>query len=270
MESSLEQCHSSNHQAKTLAKAGRLKVRWHTRLDVAPAAIPDGVDLADKIEGMLLGLAIGDSLGNTSESRSPADRARDLGWIDGYLPNRHAGGRRVGLPSDDTQMAFCTIEHLLATGRLEPQLLGEAFATRPIYGIGSSVRSFLAQFKTGLPWDRCGAPSSGNGALMRIAPILLPHLSAPSVDLWGDTLLAAHLTHDDELSNISCVAMVDMLWQLIGMSAAPAGTWWIDRWLEAGDDLGNGAIYKARNGHPPGFKGALSDQEGVGGWSAQG
>ena len=33
----------------------------------------------DRIEGMLLGLAIGDALGNTSESQTPADRFRRHG-----------------------------------------------------------------------------------------------------------------------------------------------------------------------------------------------
>ncbi len=51
---------------------------------------------------MLLGLAIGDALGNTSESQAPAERRARYGEIRDYLPNGYAEGRRVGLPSDDT------------------------------------------------------------------------------------------------------------------------------------------------------------------------
>jgi hypothetical protein len=53
-----------------------------------------GAVLWERIEGILLGLAIGDSLGNTTEGQLPGVRQP----IRGYLPNRYAGGRRVGLP----------------------------------------------------------------------------------------------------------------------------------------------------------------------------
>ena len=57
-------------EARALAKSGVLQVRWHDRLAAMPAPMPVQVDVCDKVEGMLLGLAIGDSLGNTSESVS--------------------------------------------------------------------------------------------------------------------------------------------------------------------------------------------------------
>ena len=260
---SLNRSHSSPYfEARSLAVNGTLKVRWHDRLGVAPSAFPTDIDLADKVEGMLLGLAIGDSLGNTSESMNPIDRANAHGWISDYLPNRIALGRRVGLPSDDTQLAFWTVEQLTRDERLEPQLLGNAFCRHRIYGLGSAMREFLGQFKAGTPWNCSGSASAGNGALMRIAPVLLPYLRRSNYDLWADTLLAAHLTHNDELSNTSCVAMVHMLWQLIGMTEAPTRRWWIEQWLAVIDDLsldGSGSVYTSRNGHPPNFKGSAAE-----------
>ena len=250
---------SAHVMARSLHDSGGLKVRWHPRLDLAPAALPGAVDLADKVEGMMLGLAIGDALGNTSESINPGDRRRRHGWIDAYLPNRHAGGRAVGLPSDDTQLAFWTVEHLNQHGRLDPQLLGEVFCDRQIFGMGQTMRGFVDNFRGGLPWHCSGDASAGNGALMRIAPVLLPHLTRPSPDLWADTLMAAHLTHDDTLSNASCLAMVDMLWRLIGLSAAPDAQWWVAHWLAALDEVGLDTRYAARNGHPPGFEGTAAD-----------
>ena len=80
---------------------------------------------------MLLGLAIGDALGNTSESLTAAQRAEaQYGEIRDYLPNRHAAGRRVGLPSDDSQLAFWTLESLLERGELDPDDLSARFASR--------------------------------------------------------------------------------------------------------------------------------------------
>jgi len=216
------------------------------------------VDVCDKVEGMLLGLAIGDSLGNTSESLLPQQRKDRFGCINSYLPNRYAAGQRIGLPSDDTQMAFWTLEQLLANGYLEPQYLGLAFSRRQIFGIGKSVREFLRKFKSGTPWMHSGAPSAGNGALMRIAPVLIPYLKNPSCNLWSDTLLAAHLTHDDALSNVSCVAFVDLLWKLMAMRDIPEPAWWLNTFIETCECLEPNQIYQPRVGHPVGFSGTLS------------
>ena len=130
----------------------------------------------DRLRGMLLGLAIGDALGNTSESLSPAERVAQYAEIRDYLPNRHASGSRVGLPSDDSQLAFWTLESLLERGELDPDDLAARFAAREIFGLGKSVRQFLDNRAQGItPWYRCSAESAGNGALMRIAPVVLLH-----------------------------------------------------------------------------------------------
>jgi hypothetical protein len=81
---------------------------------------------------MLLGLATGDSLGNTTEGQLPDSRHP----ICEYAPNRYAGGRAVGLPSDDTQLAFWTLEHLLEHDRIVPERLLATFAERRIFGVG--------------------------------------------------------------------------------------------------------------------------------------
>ena len=47
----------------------------------------------DRYLGCLLGLAIGDALGNTTESILPGPRRQRYGEIRGYLPNLHADGR---------------------------------------------------------------------------------------------------------------------------------------------------------------------------------
>lgn len=249
-------------QARARADSGRLKVHWDPLLDAAPRSLPPGIDLADKVEGMMLGLAVGDALGNTSESLNPAERMKYLGWISGYLPNRHANDRKVGLASDDTQMSFWALEQMLADGGLDPVRLGQMFCQRQIYGIGGTVKEFRCNWESGRPWSECGVPSAGNGALMRIAPVLLPHLCTPSANLWGDTLIAAHLTHDDLLSNASCVAFVQMLWQLLGMQAPPDKRWWIDTWLATSEPLTAGrpdGSFRARARHPPNFNGSMAE-----------
>ena len=247
---------------RALVARGVIPLHWHARLDEGPAAVvAPGVDLADKAEGMMLGLAIGDALGNPSESQNPRDRRRRHGWIDGYLPHRHAHGRPVGLPSDDSQLAFWTLEHLLDSDRFDPQALGTLLASRrhDIFGRGQATAEALDRLANGATWSASGSRNAGNGALMRIAAMALPHWRQPRAGLWAETLACAQLTHADELSNASCLAYIDLLFKLLPMSVSPTAGWWFDHWVDAYDAFGGAGRYAARNNHPPGFEGGINE-----------
>lgn len=219
-------------------------------LDEHPPAITTSPEaLRDRVEGMLLGLAIGDSLGNACEGTPPAARAERYGEIRDYLPHRAAEGRAVGLPSDDTQLAFWMLEQLLEDGGLVPDHLARRYCEGRIYGIGQTVRGFIRAYRDeGRPWWEAGPASAGNGALMRIAPILVPHLRAPSPALWADVAIAAMLTHNDRASTASCVAFVRMLWMLLDMREPPAPEWWVNSFVEAARQLeGETTSYESRS-----------------------
>lgn len=67
-------------QVRELVGNECIRLGWHPRLDVPPASLPVGdADLALRVEGMMLGLAIGDALGKTSESMNPDARRRRHG-----------------------------------------------------------------------------------------------------------------------------------------------------------------------------------------------
>lgn len=204
---------------------------------------------ADRVRGMLLGLAIGDALGNTSEGLTATERDARFGEIRDYLPNPHAGGTRVGLPSDDTQLAFWTLESLLARGGLDPDDLAARFAARRIFGIGRSVQQFLDNRKQGItPWYRCGAESAGNGALMRIAPIVLLHPDGTGPGLWLDTALASIVTHRDAASVAACVAFTDLLARLLRLPAPPTAAWIIDTFVGTVRQVCTDEPYASRGG----------------------
>jgi ADP-ribosyl-[dinitrogen reductase] hydrolase len=214
--------------------------------DRVPPPLPAEFDFS-KVEGMMLGLAIGDALGNTSEGQLPSVRRERHGEIRDYLPNWYADNRPVGLPSDDTQMAFWTLEQMLEDGRLDPARLAERFTRGQIFGIGGTVKQFLRNYKSGLPWEQCGAASAGNGALMRIAPVLIPHLKSPTPELWADAALAAMLTHNDAGSTAACVAFVSMLWELLAMTAPPPPEWWLDAYVRTASELEGDTRYEPRS-----------------------
>ncbi len=245
--------------AQGIINAGRGPVFYS-----APPALPAGFEFS-RIRGMLLGLAIGDALGNTSEGMNPSQRRSAHGEIRDYLPNWHIHEKgmeqqRVGLPSDDTQLAYWTLEHLVEHGELVPEKLASVFASRRIFGIGQTVSGFLRNYGQERSWYRCGVASAGNGALMRIAPVLVPHLRQPSTQLWEDAALCTMLTHNDAAAVSSCVAFVALLWDLLAMDRPPEHPeWWLDRYVEIAKPIEGAAVYRPRGGQHLGYAGSVAD-----------
>ncbi len=241
-----------------LFAAGRIDVRRGPIFDLAPGPMPAELDF-DRVEGMMLGLAVGDALGATTESLPPEKRHALYGEIRSYLPNRHADGRPVGLPTDDTQLAFWTLEQLNADHGLNPPHLVSRFCRQWIFGIGSAMREFVNHAKAGdCEWYACGVESAGNGALMRIAPALIPHLRTGGAELWIDTALAAMITHNDSASIASCLAMVGLLWALLQMDGPPPPRWWLDTFVGIAAQLEHKETYRPRGGYfKDGYEGSV-------------
>ena len=148
-----------------------------------------------------------------------------------------------------TQLAFWTVEHLLERGRLEPASLSDRFAAERIFGMGSSVREFVRNARAGRSWEERGARSAGNGALMRIPPVLLAHLRSAGGGLSADTVLTAVVTHQDPASTAACVAFVQMLWQLLGAERPPDTPWWLREYVHNARIVeGDHTLYKPRGG----------------------
>jgi ADP-ribosyl-[dinitrogen reductase] hydrolase len=230
-----------------LLAQGQIALEPAPFLKQAPSPLPEDWDF-ERVEGVLLGLAVGDALGNTTESQLPVTRRQSYGEIRDYLPNRYANGRPVGLPSDDSQMAFWTLEQLLEDGGLVPDHLARKFSQHQIFGIGGTVRAFLRSYKDqGSSWEQAGQPSAGNGALMRIAPVLILHLRQPSAELWADAALVGMITHNDRASNACCVAFIHLLWECLYLQQAPEPSWWVDAFVGTARELEGNPSYSSRN-----------------------
>jgi len=225
----------------------RIRLRDSPVLHQIPAPLPDSFTY-EKIEGMLLGLAIGDALGATSEGLKPSDRNGLYGEIRDFQADRRPGHHRpVGVGTDDTQMSFWTIEQLIDDGGLDPQKLAGKFCRHRIWGIGGTVRQFIGNFKDKhSPWYEAGPESLGNGALMRIAPIILPYLHKPVPSMYADAAIATMITHNDFANNASSVAFVRMLWDLLGMESPPEPEWWIDTFCSTAKELEGNTKYRAK------------------------
>ncbi len=210
----------------------------------APSPLPPDFDF-QKVEGMLLGLAIGDALGAPTEGTLPATRHSRYGEIRDYYPRTHDDLGTLGAVTDDTQLAFWTLEQLIEDRGLVPAHLADKFCADRIHGIGATVKEFIRRHKDqGLQWQLAGVDSLGNGALMRIAPVLIPHLQLPHSSLYADAALDAMVTHNSHGNVAACVAIVNMLWQLLAMHRAPEPSWWVDSFVSVARELEGQTTYR--------------------------
>jgi ADP-ribosylglycohydrolase len=210
---------------------------------------------------MLLGLAIGDALGNTSEGMNPEDRHQKFGRLTQYQPNWYADHRPVGVPTDDTQLAAWTLEHLLEHDDLSPRALSDTFAHRRIFGMGQATRAFQQARRAGASWTEAGRPSAGNGVLMRIAATLPRYLRAGGRDPWAAVALNAFLTHNDRLAISSALAFSRILWKLLAGEQPSGPDWWLDGYVEFARPLEDAKPYATRvpQGRYLGWSGTSAD-----------
>ncbi len=138
------------------------------------------MNFEDKIKGCLVGLACGDAVGTTLEFRQRGTFEPIIDMIGGgpfdLLP---------GQWTDDTSMALCLAHSLLHKNGFDPidQMnrycnwcqYGYMSSTGECFDIGATVATALNSYlKTGNPFSgSIEERSSGNGSLMRLAPIAI-------------------------------------------------------------------------------------------------
>jgi ADP-ribosyl-[dinitrogen reductase] hydrolase len=142
--------------------------------------------LLDRSTGALLGLAIGDALGAPFEGLDRDSYSRVLDYGSGGV---HGIAR--GAWTDDTAMAICLAESLLARGRIDERDLlerflrwyrtGENAAAGTAIGISEKTRATLEMFEGSGRIDAgADVENAGNGAIMRLAPIAIYFRDRPA------------------------------------------------------------------------------------------
>lgn len=233
-------------------------IERETTYDIDNVPTPPGPS-NDRLRGMLLGIAIGDALGNTTESLNPPQRRERHGEVRNYLPNEWAEEMEVGVPSDETQLAFWTVESLLEHGRLDPEDLIERFAEGEIFGGGGAVERAVEAYNYGASWREAGEPSAGNGAFARVPPVVLPHLPTAGRQLWEDVVFSTIVTHKDEMAVVANVGFTGLLFEVFGAGPEEAtGEWWVDEFLKYARPVETDREYPSRSPHIS-FEGTLCE-----------
>lgn len=65
------------------------------------------------------------------------------------------------------------------------------------------------------------------------------------------------ITHNDSASITSCLALVNMLWQLLKMKEPPAPFWYVDAFVEIARGLETDTSYRPRGGKYTSFRGTV-------------
>ena len=156
-----------------------------------------------RYRGALLGLATGDALGTTVEFSAPGSFEPVTDMVGGGPFNLPAGAW-----TDDTSMALCLGESLLACGGFtaKDQLQryvrwyreGYLSSTGKHFDIGGATRAALHRFEeTDEPFQGFAAPTAaGNGPLMKLAPIPMAYAKYPQ-DALTFADLSCLTTHGD-------------------------------------------------------------------------
>ena len=138
--------------------------------------------LTDRRRGMLGGLAIGDTLGMPIEFSSPRSFRR--------VTELRGGGvfsLPLGAYTDDTSMALCLADSLLASGGYNSFDLmsrwlawmrdGVRSSTGRCFDVGLQTKRELGAFEAAptavIPDDQPRTDSAGNGCIMRLAPLVI-------------------------------------------------------------------------------------------------
>src|SRR5262245_2994756 len=172
----------------------------------------------ERIEGGLVGLLVGDALGVPYEFSSPEDLPpADLIEFEpppGFL--RAHAGTPSGTWSDDSAQALCLLDSLLNCGRFDAddfarRLLrwyedGYMAVDNRVFDVGITTSRALSSLRQGIPPLQAGPESessNGNGALMRVLPLVLWH-QGPDAGLIVDAELQSRVTHGHLRSQLCC------------------------------------------------------------------
>ncbi len=179
----------------------------------------------DRAAGCLLGLAVGDALGTTLEF-SRRDSYAPLTDIIGGGPFN----LKPGQWTDDTSMALCLADSLIARDALDPGDLMDRFrawrddghnsVTGNCFDIGNTTSTAISRYiRTGDPLAGDTDPhSGGNGAIMRLAPVPIRYRH-DLAQAEAAAVLQSRTTHGAPECLESCRLMTQVLVRLLGGAA---------------------------------------------------
>ena len=161
------------------------------------------VDFLSRARGALVGLAVGDALGTTNEFQPAGSFEPITDMVGGGVFDLEPGQW-----TDDTSMALCLADSLLAQGRYDSFDVMERYdrwrkdgyrsSTGTCFDIGNQVMRSLWDFEVNQRVLRTAqrTTSAGNGAIMRLAPVVIADFEHREIrEIVATAGLSARETH---------------------------------------------------------------------------
>ena len=174
--------------------------------------------LRERIEGGLIGLLVGDALGVPYEFNPPEDLP-PMSQIEMVPPagfKRSYPDVRPGTWSDDGAQALCLLATLLHCKRFDPDDFGRRLQNwryvgymavgGEVFDVGITTQEVIQRLAAGVLASKAGAResrSNGNGALMRVLPLVLWHQGSDE-ELMRDAMQQSAVTHAHIRSQLCC------------------------------------------------------------------
>lgn len=170
--------------------------------------------LHERAAAAYLGLAVGDALGATVEFLTPREILNQYGVHRDIIGGGWLRLRR-GRVTDDTEMSLALGRSILAAGRVEANVIAQAFSewmrSKPV-DIGHTVRRGISLYRqTGATEAPEHDYDAGNGACMRALPIALFTLGADAAVVAKANRIQAHITHHNTLSDAGTLTVIRMV-----------------------------------------------------------
>ena len=172
----------------------------------------------ERIEGGLIGLLVGDALGVPYEFHGPDEipRASAIEYVSPAGFDRAHVGVPPGTWSDDGALALCLLASLLDCNRFDPSDFGSRIVQwkrhgymavdGDVFDIGITTSQAISAIEGGADAVSAGPAGEydcGNGALMRVLPLVLWHKGSHQ-ELAADAALQSRVTHGHLRSQICC------------------------------------------------------------------
>jgi ADP-ribosylglycohydrolase len=173
----------------------------------------------DRARGVLFGQAVGDAVGTTQEFSRP--NALPFPALNRSPQSDLIGGGPFGLEAgqvtDDTQMAICLADSLIAKGGFDAADVAGRYVEwrRHAFDVGNQTSATLAKVAQGTApleagravWEAMGRRPAANGSLMRSSPLGV-FFAGDAAALRSAALMDSAITHFDPRCRIACAAFL--------------------------------------------------------------
>ena len=174
--------------------------------------------MKERYKGMMVGLAVGDALGQTLKFKKPKSFDDDISDM--------IGGGVFNLPpgkwGNCTSMALCIADSLIVEKAYNPQDIIQRFWRYYTTGYNSSmdycfdlgITTITALKMFAITRNKYAGrytlSSNGNGSLVRLAPIIIKYHNNVK-DLAQKAFLSSNITHGSRLAVMSCIVLAFLL-----------------------------------------------------------